>query len=284
MPVAKLYQHGFTMGTPPTVPNRRPPKRSTVSGWSQAACRRNTAFLRSVRERELPPYGITFTLTVRDCPPDARAWHRLRRAYLMRLQRAGLICGHWVTEWQRRAVPHLHGIAYFPAHYDELPGASRALASWIEIAAPYGATCSGQHFATVSDVVGWLQYLAKHASRGVAHYQRNPAQVPPTWSSETGRVWGHVGSWPLREPIPLEFSQAAAWPLRRWVRNWRLADARSEACEGKRRRRIVSARTMLRCPDQARSSVRGISEWIPPAVTDRMLEALHRDGHPIEHA
>lgn len=286
MPVAKLYQHGLSMGTPPRRPNRNPPKRQSVKGWSAAACRRNTAFLRSVREGDLPGFGLTFTLTVGRCPPSPLEWHRLRKNYIDRLRRAGIHCLHWVTEWQRRKVPHLHGIVYLdpPADDGSFPRAmGRALAAWIEIAAPYGAKPSGQHMRVVTDVVGWLQYLGKHASRGVQHYQRSTDHVPPAWRGKTGRVWGHVGDWPVREPIALEFNQSAAWPLRRMVRAWRKADARAERDPFTRRKRIRSARGMLRCHDRAKSAVRGISEWIPPTVYDRMLEALHRDGHPIEH-
>jgi hypothetical protein len=66
------------------------------------------------------------------------------------------------------------------------------------------------------------------------------------------------------------------------VRSWRKSDARSERDGRKRRRRIVQARTMLKCGKRSLSEVRGISEWIPPAIVERLLEALWLQGHAVE--
>jgi hypothetical protein len=67
------------------------------------------------------------------------------------------------------------------------------------------------------------------------------------------------------------------------IRGWRVADARSDPNPQARRHRMVAARRMLSCNDRRLSSVRGISEWLSPRVFDLMLEALHREGHTIEH-
>jgi len=39
-------------------------------------------------------------------------WTRLVKTLLQRLRRAGLLRWHWVVEWQRRGVPHLHLAVY----------------------------------------------------------------------------------------------------------------------------------------------------------------------------
>lgn len=269
------------MGTPPGRNSHKRRLRQKVGGWSPGSVRRNTAFLRSVDETQLSGEGWTFTLTVKDCPPDSREFHRMRRAYLKRLKRAGMIRLHWVIEWQRRGVPHLHGIAYFdPA--TERRTLAAALGSWLTVAADYGAAPSGQHIVSVTDAVGWLKYLAKHAARGVHHYQRSPESVPVSWKGETGRMWGHVGDWPREPVLGVELGASSSAKLRRSVRAWRKADARAEVDQGKRRRRIVQARTMLKCGDRNLSAVRGISEWIPADVMLRLLEALALQGHRIE--
>ncbi|WP_201793931.1 hypothetical protein, partial [Escherichia coli] len=69
-----------------------------------------------------------------------------------RLRRAGLVRLHWLTEWQKRGVPHLHGIAYFPAAYE----ASTVGWNWIAVAEKYGANIRSQHVVPVTDMQGWL--------------------------------------------------------------------------------------------------------------------------------
>jgi hypothetical protein len=243
-------------------------------------------------ETDLDGWGLCFTMTVKDCPTDHLAFHRVRRAFVERLRRMGLLRLHWVIEWQRRGVPHLHGIAYFAkdfggavpqlltgdVNYNDL-----LVTHWLEAASEFSPGRRGQHVASVRDVVGWLKYLAKHASRGLGHYQRNPENIPKAWRGKTGRMWGRIGEWPIREPIRLEIDGKGSHTLRRWVRSWRKADARAEPHPGTRRRRIVSARRMLRCNDRGLSAVRGISEWIPPSIYDLMLLGLADMGHSIEH-
>ena len=73
--------------------------------------------------------------------------------------------------------------------------------------------------------------------------------------------------------MTLDASHKAFCALRRICRNWRLADARSanygtvKDAEKKRRRRIISARRMLRCNKLGQSASHGVSEWIPLDVS-----------------
>ncbi|MFO5973161.1 hypothetical protein, partial [Pseudomonas aeruginosa] len=71
--------------------------------------------------------AAALTPTVRDCPPTSDDWHRLLKAWAMRMQRAGMIRLHWVTEWQRRGVPHLHCAIWFPDAYDTITPAPSSL-------------------------------------------------------------------------------------------------------------------------------------------------------------
>lgn len=268
MRTVTLYRHGMTMGTPPSRPPKDPPKRGDVNGWSKSATRRNTTFLMSVNEDSLACTedgellaSFAFTLTLRDCPKTFQDWHKLRRAFMMRIQRMGLYRSHWVTEWQRRGVPHLHGAFWFPT--DNTPEtnhqtANKIIEHWLKAAADYSPTYSGQHFNLIYDDVGWFKYLSKHASRGVSHYQRNKANIPAGWQ-KTGRVWGYTGTWDLIDPDKRLLPDSDWFTARRLARNWRLADARTSG----NRHRIKQARTMLKHNHPELSKLRGVKEWIP---------------------
>lgn len=145
------------------------------------------------------------------------------------------------------------------------------IGTWLRLAWRYGAGPRGQHMAPIDGPLGWLEYLSKHAARGVKHYQRNGK--PPGWD-KTGRLWGHTGTWPVVEPAEVQVTREEFYRFRRLVRSWRVADARRELLEApagligtqerqKARRRLVFARGMLRSPDVDLSRVRGVSEWIP---------------------
>lgn len=262
MPTLTVYRHGLTAGVPPETVTRTPALRGEVAGWSAAAARRNVRWLYGVIETGLTGQGFAVTLTLRDCPATPDDWHRLRRAWLMRMQRLGMSRCHWVTEWQRRGVPHLHGVVYFP-HDAALLAYRRIVPAWLDAGAgDLGASPRGQHLAPVDAIVGWLQYLAKHAARGVSHYQRCAANIPPAWGGRTGRVWGHTGDWPRQDGARLSLDGPAYYALRRLVRSWRVADARAAGDP----RRIRAARRLLTCHRRPLSELRGVSEWIPESV------------------
>lgn len=270
MATLRAYPNGLTMGMS-TGGNPAPVKRGTITGWSAAAVRRHKRWLFSVVAPDLSGAGYALTLTVKDTPPSAREWHALRRNWIDRLERRGLVRLHWVVEWQKRGTPHLHVAAYFgraltPAERWDL------LAQWTDVAAAYGAGWRSQDVKPIDGPMGWLKYLSKHAARGVAHYQRQGK--PEGWES-TGRLWGYVGDWPLVEPIEVTLTTAEYYRMRRLVRAWRVADARRAGDPA----RIAYARRSLKCPDADLSRVRGVSEWVPESVVlEQLLEAATLRG------
>ena len=145
------------------------------------------------------------------------------------------------------SVPHLHGAIWFPDAYR----GGEAVQAWVDVAGAYGAGVRGQHWRPIEGAIGWFQYLAKHAARGVKHYQRTADSIPEGWKSKTGRVWGHVGDWPVAAPRRFHVQDHTnegdgGWfRLRRMVRSWRLADARAEGDAW----RIRSAREMFKSSD-----------------------------------
>ena len=216
------------MGTSSPNGNRTPPERTECQGWSAGATRRNRQWLYSVNARKLTGIPIAITLTVKECPPTHDEWKRLREALFVRLRRKGLLRLHWVTEWTRRGLPHLHAAAYFDAH-DDADTIERLThqirTDWLELTAHLGTKYRAQHVMHIYEASGWFQYVAKHASRGVKHYQRQQGALPPGWK-RTGRVWGHLGDWPTVEAT-LVIDEAGGFRLRRMIRGWLVANVRT---------------------------------------------------------
>lgn len=264
------------MGNAPAKNDHEREKRGEVIGWSSSASRRNIQFLRSVVPEKLQGYGYTATFTLKNCPPTAQAWHRLRRALLMRFQRMGMICCHWVTEWQERGVPHLHGIFYFP----ERVSSAVLIEHWLAVAKEFIVSPKAQCVREVTHIVGWFKYVCKHASRGHYHYQRGKDSIPKGWE-KTGRVWGYTGEWERMEPQKFMVDDYTFFRLRRFARRMAIANARvpvkvfaggvhvGETVNG---RNISRLRRMFKHHNPELSRLRGFSEWLPIEYSIRLLE------------
>lgn len=262
MPRVTVCPNGVTASCPRFGPLAEPAKRGVVNGWSIQATRRLRRWFFGVDGAALDGQGYALTLTVRDLPPSAAEWTSTREAFLRRMRREGMVRGQWLTEWQRRGVPHLHGAVFFPANgRDRIELVAR---HWLEAAAEWGPAREAQVVKTLWGLPGWLQYQAKHSSRGVRHYQRTT--VPTAWQS-TGRLWGVLGEWPSRELV-LEVDRQVYWRFRRLMRAWLIAQARTAGDV----RRAVYLRRMLSDPERARSAVRAVGEFCPESVA---LQLLH---------
>ena len=260
-----VLPNGVTASFPRFGPQAEKSPRGKVKGWSPQSAARLRRWFYSVDGARLDGLGVGATLTVRDLPPTSADWTLTRERFMVRLRRAGLLRGQWLTEWQRRGVPHLHGCLYFPE------GARDGLQElvtghWQAAAGEWGVSASGQHVAEVWGLPGWLQYQAKHSSRGVRHYQR--ANVPAAWRESTGRLWGVVGEWPVREEVR-EVTSREFWRFRRLLRAWLVSEARRDGD----RRRAAYLRHMLSDPDKKRSAVRAIGEFCPERVALELLAA-----------
>ena len=278
MPVLTEYRHGMTMGIPPGRNDHMRAKREEVEGWTDASTRRNTRFLYSVDERKLTGHGFALSLTLKDCPVTADDWKLTRETFFKRLRRMGMVRGHWLTEWQRRGVPHMHAAVWFDEglrQRDPL-ALSTIPKHWVDLASAYGASLRGQHVEQITDSIGWFKYLSKHAVRGLGHYQRSADSIPEGWK-KTGRMWGHIGEWPTIDPVRYTLDMETFWTYRRMVQRWRLADARASGD----RHRLRSARRMLQSSDRSAGSVRGVGEWIGTEQTQGFLRHLAALGHQI---
>lgn len=276
MPTISSYVNGSTAGSPPPPRDHsNDAKRGAVKGWSVDAVRRHTKFLYSIESDRLDGLGFAATLTIRDCPATAAEWTQAREAFFVRLRRAGMLRGHWLTEWQKRKVPHLHCAIYFPVDMDPNFAWCMIYGHWLAVVQEkFGAQVRAQDVKRIDGPLGWLKYLSKHASRGVRHYQREG--IPEGWE-KSGRLWGKLGDWPEVAPLRFEMSKAAYWRYRRLCRSWRVADARKSGNGS----RIKYARRMLASADPKLSSVRGVSDWMPEGITLGLVALLASEGELI---
>ena len=267
MPRVTVLPNGVTASCPRFGPLKEAaPKRGLVQGWSRKSTGRLRRWFYAVDGDRLDGRGFALTLTVRDLPPAAADWTRTREAFKKRIVRAGAVRFQWLTEWQRRGVPHLHGCVWFPEASEVTPELVRD--HWLSSAGEWGPGSSAQVVTPLWGLSGWLQYQAKHSSRGVRHYQR--ANVPEAWREGTGRLWGTVGAWPLREEVR-EIDLETFHRFRRLLRSWMVAQARQGAKRPEDWRRVAYLRRMLADPERNRSVVRAVGEFCPEEVSRELL-------------
>jgi hypothetical protein len=302
---------------------REPGERGEIVGWTAGAARRNRDFLQSIDAARLNGIAVAYTLTVRDTPPDAETWAKLIDTFRKRLHRMGCVRDHWVVEWQKRGAPHLHGFAYFdpvklgqlnaltrqvlardPAPpYDELCqwlgdiAATKVREHWLELTKDYKTSWRGQHTQRMDGLIGWLQYLMKHASRGADHYQRQRSQLPEGWQ-KSGRLWGKGGQWPTRTDSVV-VDDTTGFRFRRALRGYGRAQAVSQLRAGIRHQNKAQIATAKRAlsyhrrfghsdketPDEKRrwSAVRGSNVTISGDAARTLLEwAIDHDLSTVE--
>ena len=275
-----VYRHGLTGGIAPQDAGGNPGKRGRVRGWSASASRSNARFLYSVREHELSGHGLALSLTLADMPPHAEDWRAIRQRFLVSLRRLGLIRAHWVVEWQARGVPHLHLACWFPHPQGTREACAldaEVLDAWQRAAARSGnrAGLASQHSEQIDAVLGWLQYLSKHAARGADHYQRARLSIPEGWDS-SGRLWGHLGQWPRDPEQRHGLTLPEFYRFRRLIRSAKVAKARTLGNRGM----IRAARGLLRCAKPEAAPFRGVSSWLDGAAVEELLNWVRLDPEP----
>ena len=232
------------------------PTRSECTGWSRSISRRNTDFLLSVDAEHLTGTGYALSLTIRDCPPTPQAWHATRRKFVERLRRSGMIRLHWLTEWQRRGCPHLHAAVWLSDCTDP----REIIRHWRQSAKGLHAGPFSQDAKLITGVVGWFEYLAKHAARSVSNYQRSPENIPSEWGGKTGRMWGHLGDWPTSEQKQIEAPARVESQYRRLMVRYQMGKARRQL---DRERFLYFRRYLSKAPQETSRAAALPRLWIP---------------------
>jgi len=233
--------------------------------------RRHKAWLYSVQADQLDGIGSAITLTIRDTPATYEDWQRLLASFFRYLRgNPKILRFHWVVEWQRRGTPHVHMAVYGTEDVSQW-----VMLRWVLLATDYGTDPKAQFATDIYGPLGWLRYLSKHASRGVQHYQR---QGKPAGWDKTGRLWGKSHGWPTLLPVHGDFTTHQLHQLRRMVRGYLIAEARSRQDW----HAVAYLRRMLKATSQDRSTVRGMSEFVPDSVSLRMIEHAGWHGQLAE--
>lgn len=269
----------------------QPPERTATKGWTPNVARRNEQRLQQVDFDAIDGVPAFVTLTMPSGQMgevSAADFHGWLKRWIQYMKRHGLVHYYWILEFQASGNPHLHLLVWLDHDWDALEQ-YKALRSWVGILnkSGVGARLQGQIWENI-DVGGEivvdgepvpahpervLMYLAKHAARGVAHYQRQIANMPEDWRYRSGRVWGHDRGLPLREQEDVETDYPTFHRFRRLVRRWRLAEARGINDHDRRRAAIVQAHRSLRCSRRDVSPYRGVSAWVPASVASQLLDA-----------
>jgi hypothetical protein len=283
--------------------NKAPPVRGTCRGLTQGSARRCKAFLMSIDTNKLSGIPINFTLTLKDCPPSSDEWERLKKEFFRRLKKMGLIRLHFVTEWTKRGLPHLHGMGFFHRIFEASENVGGQWEryhtticchyiekAWCDVATSYGAKEQGQHSRQETSInVAWFKYMSKHASRSANHYQRQRDQMPEGWLT-TGRMWGKLGNDWLTHSESHEIADNAFHHLRRQVRSFRRSQALTEIKKGKLwgnphqvrggLATLAYLRGLKKITDPARSSRIPINEWVSAEMATTLLEGIHINIEP----
>jgi len=307
----KLSPSGTSISTQNQQKNARPPKRTANKGWTKHAALRNRRFLFSVVPEQLSGYGFSVTHTVETCP-SPELWAKWIKSYFRNLARRWpLTRWHAVTEWQRRGVPHFHAALWFngetslgsssvtalpcsgssksvsnPTHVREgidIPYAHQMIDLWLKITTEGGSQKWGQDVKSIAldDAGHWLQYLAKHGSRGVSNYQRHYSNVPKDWKQRTCQVWNKGGNWPIENPVEVHgLSQADKYQVRRVFCNFLASAPASHRIKKTSRdsvRRYWS--NFLKCTDVKSSRFRSPTSFISIEDQVRLIKCVNSDAY-----
>jgi len=274
MPEVSILPNGGTMYMKAPAPKKTPTKRSDCKGWTRRATRGNTDFLLSVEQSQLTGHGLALSLTVRDCPETPEAWKKIRAKFLDRLRYHGMIRLHWLTEWQRRQVPHLHAAVWFDRPVDPL----EVVLHWFQSAIEYAPRIDAQNAIPIYGAPGWFEYLAKHAARGVAHYQRSAELIPRGWQGKTGRVWGKVGQWPTSDSKVIDPPETVWHQFRRLMIRYQIGKARRQRDASRSR---YFRRYRQKAPPETSRAQALPRLWIPEEDQWQLLRAAF-DSHGVK--
>lgn len=207
MPTISIRTHGVSATRNQTVVNPdtgeivklaafNQPERTATKGWTANVARRNEQRLQQIDFEGIEgfPAFVTLTMPAQQMGDvSAAMFHGWLKRWLQFMKRHGMLHYYWILEFQASGNPHIHVLVWLD-HAPEPLETYKALKSWVGILdkSDVGARLQGQiweNIDTGGEIVvdgetvpahpeRVLMYLAKHAARGVAHYQRQIENMP----------------------------------------------------------------------------------------------------------
>ena len=209
---------------------------------------------------------------------------------------------HLVTEWQRRGMPHLHMAVWFhgldrSSHGSlqavlggsgpngsiiegvDIPLGTDLINLWLKIASEGSPSRVSQDVKPITseDAGHWLQYLAKHAVRGVSNYQRHSSNIPKEWKGATGRVWRKGGDWPIENRVEVHgLSKKEQYQYRRIFCRYLSSLPSSMRIKSSDRRKVSRYwKNWRRCTDVTRSHLRAPSSFISIETQVKIIKSVN---------
>lgn len=285
-------------------------------GWTIATSRNLTNYLMRLDFTSVPgtPYAITLTIPARYMNyVSSTQFHTMLAAWIRHARRRyGLIHYYWIIEFTAQGTPHIHMTiwcintttvynrhtqSHETIHLPPLITQTAMLTNWITICAKHDipATLTAQNFRPIDNTPEtWLAYTAKHATRGITHYQRRLDHMPQDWQTHPGAMWGHDRklSHYQTDWIEIPMNADAFWILRRKIRHQLEQQAHYITDPVKRRKTITTTRRLLKHPLTSDEMKRkhyarthgipflpqhaftGIRAWLPPHIQQTLIHEL----------
>lgn len=256
------------------------------------------------------PYAVTLTIPseAMDTLTPERFHGLLHRWTDSMKRRYGLRHYVWLIEFTAARTVHIHATVWLDSHvivYDRVGRVHRLvpnsievgenkvhflgpLAAWLELLRFDGISglLTAQDIKRINDTPQfWLEYTAKHSTRGVQHYQRQADGLVPAWREHPGAMWGHDRGLAAFSTAPrdVQLTMEGFYKMRRVLHHLMIVKAMGIVDQRKRGKAIAMARralkTQLSPEDLAkkkRMRARGV-DWCPPPGFHGLRQWLEPD-------
>lgn len=165
----------------------------------------------------------------------------------------------------------------------DIPYPAQLVALWQTIAKEGEPARISQDVKTITteDAGHWIQYLAKHAVRGVSNYQRSAENIPLAWKGKTGRVWRKGGDWPTKNRVEVHgLNKAQEYQYRRLFCRYLASLPSSMRIKAKDKKAVRNYwKSWRKCSDIGRSHLRAPSSFIRIETQVRIIKLINSSAY-----
>jgi len=165
----------------------------------------------------------------------------------------------------------------------DFPSPLQLIRLWMKIAKSGNPSRLGQDVKpiTTDDAGHWLQYLAKHAVRGVSNYQRHASNIPTKWAGATGRVWRRGGDWPTENGMDVHgLTKSQEYQYRRLFTKYLASVPSSMRIKFDQKESVRRFwQKWRKCTDRTQSHLRAPSSFISIENQVRLIKSVNPDAY-----